>query len=92
MDTKGEVLDTTPAVLTATALPDSPIRTERWFQIFTRLARPSLDWIAALGAAHLLIVGYLVGHVPTEGQMMVSFAFIGGLYGTRTLEKIKNVY
>ena len=87
-----EMLKSDPPVLSATALPDSPIRTTNWYQIYNRLARPTLDWVAVMGAFWLLLGGYIWGHTPTDAQMLVGFSFIGGIYGTRTLEKIKNVY
>jgi len=37
-------------------MPDSPIRLKWQYQLYARLARPTLDWVGVVGAAWALFV------------------------------------
>ncbi len=72
-------------------MPDSPIRAKSWYQIYARLARPTLDWIGCAGAIHAF--GLVDRWVPPldEARAIIVLAFVASLYGVRTFEKTKGV-
>lgn len=72
-------------------LPDHPVRQEWWYQIFARLARPTLDWIGCAGAAWSLFVGDWAGQPMEDGTRIIVLGFVAGLHGVRTYEKTKGV-
>ena len=72
-------------------MPDSPIRMKNWYQIYSRLARPTLDWIGCFGAAWSLFLGDLLKVPMEDGTRIIVLGFVAGLYGIRTLEKTKGV-
>lgn len=72
-------------------LPDSPIRSRTWYQIYARLARPTLDWIGCAGAAWALFVGDWVGNPQDDGTRIIVLGFAAALHGVRTYEKTKGV-
>ena len=73
------------------AMPDSPIRQKAWYQIYARLARPTLDWVGVGGAIHAF--GLLDRWLPPvdEGRAIIILGFVAALYGVRTFEKTKGV-
>lgn len=79
------------AVSSAIAMPDHPIRQARWYQVFVRLARPTLDWIGNIGAAYALFFGHLIGKSMDDAYALIVLTFVGALYGVRTYEKQKGV-
>lgn len=70
-------------------LPDSPIRSRGWYQIYARLARPTLDWIGCAGAAWSLFVGDWLGLPMEDGTRIIVLGFVAGLYGIRSFEQVK---
>lgn len=68
-------------------MPDSPIRQQWAYQLYARLARPSLDWIGVLGAAWALGLCDLLSRPMGDGTRIITLAFVGALYGVRTVEK-----
>lgn len=72
-------------------MPDSPIRLKAWYQIYSRLARPSLDWVGVGGAVHSF--GLLDRWLPAvdDGRAIIILGFVAGLYSIRTAEKMKGV-
>ena len=72
-------------------MPDSPIRQKGWYQIYARLARPTLDWIGAAGAAWSLFVGDWLGNPMADGTRIIVLGFVAALYGVRSFEKTKGV-
>lgn len=72
-------------------LPDSPIRSRGWYQIYARLARPTLDWIGCAGAAWSLFVGDWLGLPMEDGTRIIVLGFVAGLYGIRSFEQTKGV-
>lgn len=72
-------------------LPDHEIRNARWYQLYNRLARPTLDWTCVGGAAYMLILGPLLGTAPSEGYLTISLGFIAANVGARVVEKVKGL-
>jgi len=68
-------------------MPDSPIRQRTWYQVYARLARPTLDWIGCAGAAWSLFLGDWLGMPMEDGTRLIVLGFVGALYGVRTYEK-----
>lgn len=72
-------------------MPDSPLRQERWYQLFNRLARPSHDWLVAGGVGWAVWIGPMVNNPLEEGYLVQVLLYAGATFGVRTLEKIKGV-
>lgn len=72
-------------------MPDSPIRLKAWYQVYARLARPTLDWIGCAGAAWSLFVGDWLRNPMDDGTRIIVLGFVAALYGVRTFEKAKGV-
>lgn len=72
-------------------MPDSPIRLKAWYQVYARLARPTLDWIGCAGAAWSLFVGDWLKNPMDDGTRIIVLGFVAALYGVRTFEKAKGV-
>lgn len=72
-------------------LPDHEVRSARWYQLYNRLARPTLDWVCVGGTFYMLILGPIIGKAVTEGYLTISLAFIGGNIGARVVEKVKGL-
>lgn len=68
-------------------LPDSEVRQKWWYQIYSRLARPTLDWVAVGGAAWALGLSDLLTKPMPDGTRIIVLGFVAGLYGIRTAEK-----
>jgi hypothetical protein len=72
-------------------MPDHPIRLDVRYQLFVRLARPTLDWIGNIGAAYALFIGHLIALPMSEAYATLTYLFVGALYGIKTYEKQKGV-
>jgi hypothetical protein len=72
-------------------LPDSPIRQERWWQVYNRLARPTLDWVGVMGGAWSLFLGDWARNPMDAGNRVIVLGFLAALFGIRSWEKIKGV-
>lgn len=72
-------------------MPDHEVRQARWYQIYVRLARPSLDWIGGAGAAWSLFAGDMFDKPMPDGTRLIVLGFVAALYGVRTVEKVKGV-
>jgi len=59
----------------------------RGLELYLRLARPTLDWIGALGVLFAVVIGPLNGIILPEGFLAAELAFVAALYGIRTYEK-----
>lgn len=72
-------------------MPDSPIRMKTWYQIYARLARPTLDWVGVGGSVHAF--GLLDRWLPPvdEARAIIILGFVAALYGIRTAEKMRGV-
>lgn len=85
--TKPVTADAARPIPASIPLPDSEVRTRTWYQIYSRLARPSLDWVGVLGAAWALGLSDLLSKPMPDGTRIITLAFVGALYGIRTAEK-----
>ena len=74
-------------------MPDSPVRQKAWYQVYSRLARPTLDWMGVLGAAHAfgLFDGFGWFSPANDGRAIIILGFVAALYGVRTVEKTQGV-
>lgn len=72
-------------------MPDSAVREKWWYQLYARLARPTLDWVGCAGAAWSLFVGDWLGKPMDDGTRIIVLGFVAALYSIRTAEKIKGV-
>jgi hypothetical protein len=72
-------------------LPDHPVRKARWYQVYARLARPTLDWIGCAGATWALFLGDWLRMPMEDGTRIIVLGFVAGLHGVRTYEKTKGV-
>lgn len=74
-------------------MPDSPIRSHWLYQVYARLARPTLDWVGVAGAAHAfgLFDGFGFVSPADDVRAGIILGFVAILYGIRTGEKVKGV-
>lgn len=72
-------------------MPDASLRTHWAYQLYVRLARPTLDWIGVFGAAWSLFLGDHFGKPMPDGTRIIVLGFVAALYGVRTFEKTKGV-
>jgi hypothetical protein len=72
-------------------MPDSPVRQERWYQLFNRLARPTHDWLVAGGVGWAVLFGPAFHNPLNEGYLVQVLLYGGATFGVRTLERIKGV-
>lgn len=72
-------------------MPDHPVRQARWYQIYVRLARPTLDWVTVAGVAYAMLVGPAIGKPLEEGYLVQVLMFAGASIGVRAYEKVKQV-
>lgn len=71
----------------AQAMPDSAIRRHWFYQLFVRLARPTLDWVGVMGASYAMGLGDAINSPMPTADRLVTLTFVGALYGIRTYEK-----
>jgi hypothetical protein len=72
-------------------IPDHPIRHTRWYQIYVRLARPTLDW-ATIGI--MIWTTILQPLLTNEFDIVaagMSYTWAAAVYGIKTYEKTKGV-
>ena len=70
-------------------MPDHEVRTKTWYQVYVRLARPSLDWITNAGVAYSILIGPAVGDRPPDGFVIIVLGWAGVVYGLKSYEKVK---
>lgn len=80
----------TPAAASIT-MPDHEVRQARWYQLYVRLARPTLDWIADLAALYGMVIAPATGRPLDDGYLVQVLLFVGTVYGVRSFEKVKGV-
>lgn len=76
-------------VIASSVLPDSPIRSRAWYQIYARLARPTLDWVGVVGAAWALFIGDWIDKPMEDGTRIIVLGFAAALHGIRSFEQLK---
>lgn len=72
-------------------MPDHEVRQARWYQVYVRLARPSLDWITNAGVLYSIVIGPAAGDRPPDGFVMIVLGWAGVVYGIKSFEKVKGV-
>lgn len=83
--------DITKAITQAAGTEDTkpgPLDGKSWFQYYTRLARPTLRWVAVIGVLYGSVIGNIVGKPMLSEQMWPFFALCAAIYGLRSLERI----
>jgi hypothetical protein len=85
--TKAVTADAGRPIPASIPLPDSEVRTRTWYQIYSRLARPTLDWVGVFGGLWALGLCDLLSRPMDDGTRIITLAFVGALYGVRTAEK-----
>ena len=69
-------------------LPDHPIRHKLWYQLFDRLWRPTLAWVACpIAVLYACVIAPASGHPLSDGYLVQVLLFAGGVYGLKTYEK-----
>lgn len=77
--------------LASIPMPDHWVRKTLWWQIYSRGARPALDWVSLVGAAWSLFVGDWYGSPMSDSARLIVLGFAAGLFGVRTFEKVRGV-
>lgn len=81
----------TPPVPSTINMPDHEVRQARWYQVYVRLARPTLDWATLAWFCWVtMIQPILTGHFDGVACGM-SLAWCATIYGVKTFEKTKGV-
>lgn len=75
----------------AIPLPDHPVRKTLPYQLYARLARPTLDWVSACSVAYVGVIGPWTGVMVSEGYLVQILMFATATFGIRTYEKVKGV-
>lgn len=81
----------TPAVPSTINMPDHEVRQEKWFQIYVRLARPTLDWITNAAVLWTMILQPLLFNKFDIVAATLALAWAAAVYGIKSFEKIKGV-
>lgn len=87
MPPKSVTTDAARPIPASIPLPDSTVREKWWYQLYCRLARPTLDWVGVGGGAWALGLCDLLSRPMPDATRIITLAFIGALYGVRTAEK-----
>lgn len=68
-------------------MPDHGIRSHVLYQLFVRLARPTLDWVT-VGAVYYHLIGqpFFMGHFDVVAAG-ITLAWAAAVYGIKTYEK-----
>lgn len=80
-----------PAVPSSINMPDHEVRQEKWFQIYVRLARPTLDWVTNAAVLWTMILQPWLFTKFDIAAASLSLAWAGTVYGLKTFEKTKGV-
>lgn len=68
-------------------MPDHPVRSAWAYQIYVRLARPTLDWVTVGAVAyHMMIQPFWMGKFDVVAAGM-ALAWAAAVYGIKTYEK-----
>lgn len=89
MPTAARTTKAAQPIAASVLLPDSPVRSRTWYQIYARLARPTLDWVGVAGAAWALFIGDWIGNPMDDGTRIIVLGFAAALHGIRSFEQLK---
>lgn len=74
------------------ALPEHPVRSNVVYQMFDRLWRPALGWVACPCAVlYAAVIAPAMGKPLSDGYLIQVLTFAAGIYGLKTFEKTKGV-
>jgi len=76
----------TPAVPASINMPDHEVRQQRWYQVYVRLARPSLDWATLAWFIWCTMVQPIVSQFDIVATGMC-LAWCAAIYSVKTYEK-----
>lgn len=79
--------DPPAASVAAIPMPDHPIRMATWYQIFVRLARPTLDWLTNAAFAWTMILQPWLLDKFDIAAAGLALAWAAAVYGIKTYEK-----
>ena len=80
-----------PSVPSTINMPDHEVRQEKWFQVYVRLARPTLDWVTVGAVGWVLIVQPAIQRQFDVAAAGLTLAWAATVYGFKFAEKIKGV-
>lgn len=72
-------------------MPDHAIRTSRWYQVYVRLARPTLDWATIAWFAWVTMAQPAFRHQFDIVACGMALVWCAAVYGIKTYEKTKGV-
>lgn len=72
-------------------MPDHPVRQSKIYQLYVRLARPTLDWVTVVGVLYALLIGPAISRPLDDGYLVQVLLFATAVFGIRTVEKVKGV-
>lgn len=75
------------AVPSSINMPDHAVRQKYWYQVYTRLARPTLDWVTVGGVYYQLIAQPYFQHKFDVVACTLALTWAGAVYGIKTFEK-----
>ena len=81
----------TPSVPSTINMPDHEVRQARWYQVYVRLARPTLDWATLAWFCWVTMIQPVVAGRFDVAACGMSLAWCATVYGIKTFEKTKGV-
>lgn len=72
-------------------MPDHPVRQARWYQIYVRLARPSLDWATLAWFCWVTMAQPMLLRTFDIVACGMALAWCAAVYSVKTYEKTKGV-
>ena len=80
-----------PPVPSTINMPDHEVRQSKMYQLYVRLARPTLDWITNAAVLWTMIVQPRFEHKFDIVAAGLSLTWAAAVYGIKTYEKTKGV-
>jgi hypothetical protein len=80
-----------PSVPSSINMPDHEVRQEKWYQVYVRLARPTLDWATIGWFAWVTILEPVVKDRFDSTAAPMCLVWCATVYGFKFAEKIKGV-
>jgi hypothetical protein len=91
LETASDPNAATPSVPSAINMPDHAVRQAKWYQIYVRLARPSLDWATLGWFVWCTILEPVIKNRFDSTAVPMCLVWCATVYGFRYAEKIKGV-
>lgn len=80
-----------PSVPSSINMPDHEVRQAKWYQIFVRLARPTLDWATIGWFVWCTIMEPVIKDRFDSTAVPMCLVWCATVYGFKFAEKIKGV-